>query len=506
MANSYNELFGLGSWSPDSALLDHLKQQDDAASTTVVNRISDRNGTLVGAGNTSDSTVTGPTSWLPKALSYDGTNDTTSTPAVTGTTYTEGTIITWLRNKFATAASRRVAVSTSTNATTFSLYGTSHASQERLAYNWSNATNQFTWAGGPLITNDEWTHCAVTVNSSEARIYKNGSLGGTNTVSHPSTTYAATRRIASANASYLNCHQAGTAIFSRELAASEIAESYAGPEPLNTVAPVLTDFSCSTGTWDSQNNGPITYSYQWYSYTNTSGGGETLLSGETNSTITPGVGLDGLYLRCKVRGSNSGGYDAAEDTFSDYSSQVSSGGSSETFTSGTEVDAGVSFTVSTGDTLDIAVEVDQPGSISVSTGDSLESGIEIDSGISFSVSTGDSFDTAIEHDLGGTISSQGSIGFETGVEHDVAGSFSTENSAEFTAAIEHDLGGMFSSQGTTQFTTGVERDIAGSITVSSGSVVNATFQSIRANKTRMIRVCKLRSLRANKSRNLEGVK
>ena len=119
-------------------------------------------------------------------------------------------------------------------------------------------------------------------------------------------------------------------VFDAELSSADAAELYGGPEPLNTVAPALSgtevvgsDLTCSTGTWDSQNNGTVTYAYQWTRSDDAGGTGEADIAGATSSTYTLVTADTGKFIRCRVRGSNDGGFDSAEDTNSDMSGAIS---------------------------------------------------------------------------------------------------------------------------------------------------------------------------------------
>ncbi|MEM6365605.1 MAG: LamG-like jellyroll fold domain-containing protein, partial [Planctomycetota bacterium] len=75
MADSYNELFGLGSYSEDASLEGWWKLQDNAASTAVADSSSQATDqVLVGGSNTSDISASGP-GFLPLSLNFDGTSD-----------------------------------------------------------------------------------------------------------------------------------------------------------------------------------------------------------------------------------------------------------------------------------------------------------------------------------------------------------------------------------------------------------------------------------------------
>ncbi len=124
-------------------------------------------------------------------------------------------------------------------------------------------------------------------------------------------------------------------LYSRALSQPEIAEIFAGPEPVCTVAPVATgtategqELSCTTGTWGlpvefSGSNGTITYAYQWTRSNDGSGTGEADIGSATSSTYTLTATDVGKYIRCRVRASNTGGYDL--DAASNFTDAISSG-------------------------------------------------------------------------------------------------------------------------------------------------------------------------------------
>ncbi len=115
----------------------------------------------------------------------------------------------------------------------------------------------------------------------------------------------------------------------RSLSDTEISETYTGPEPVNVVpASISGDFrvgytlSISSGVWDSQNNGIMTKTYQWYRADDINGTNLTAIAGETSSTYTLTINDYKKYLTVKERSSNDGGYDELEDTFATYTSQI----------------------------------------------------------------------------------------------------------------------------------------------------------------------------------------
>jgi hypothetical protein len=77
--------------------------------------------------------------------------------------------------------------------------------------------------------------------------------------------------------------------------------------------------AATTGTWglptpfSSGTNGTITYAYQWQRRVS---GVWSNISTATSASYTLVEADSGNAVRCRVRGSNSGGYDPREDAFS----------------------------------------------------------------------------------------------------------------------------------------------------------------------------------------------
>lgn len=124
-------------------------------------------------------------------------------------------------------------------------------------------------------------------------------------------------------------------MWSRVPTTSDGDELSAGPEPVNSVAPALSGteqvgqtLSCTSGTWglaspfSSGTNGTVTYAYQWTRSNDAGGTGESDIGGATSSTYTPVSADEGKFIRCRVRASNTGGYDADADTNSDMSGAI----------------------------------------------------------------------------------------------------------------------------------------------------------------------------------------
>lgn len=338
MADSYNELFGLGSHSEDANLEGWWPLQDDAASTAIDDASSNANdGTLNGGDNTADISTTGPNSWLTKGLDFDGSNDYISVSGTELDLTGAFTIGEWF--------SREASMSNKT------IMGFYQASSPYSGYGLAVGTNSTNrpdvWSKGTA----GWTTINTALNLSTWYLLI-GKHDGSTTVSisidagtpttgtkDPPDSYTGTKTIgARADAAQKAASKHSHAfVFSRELSAAEEDEVYNGPEPVNTVAPVLSGteevgetLSCTTGTWgldspfSSGSNGTITYSYQWTRSNDSGGTGEADISGATSSTYTLVEADVGKFIRCRVRATNDGGYDSAADTNSNMSGAISS--------------------------------------------------------------------------------------------------------------------------------------------------------------------------------------
>lgn len=316
---TYNSLFGKGVHLEDDSLEGYWLLQDDAADTVVLDdTLNQRHGTLNGGDNTETLSVdTGPNSWLAKAFKFNGVDDWVSLIDQGWPTGDDAQTfsIWWNRNTAGYAFG--------TNATGPIYCYTSGGSQffkigSGPALDFSDNTNE--WHFGSIVS--------VGGTGGGLNLYVDG-----NTTSHASTTTtqgnSANLTIGALNAGasdFWDGRVAGISNFSRALANSETAQIYYGPEPICNLNPVLTQPTAyrlisDTGIWDSQNNGPITYSYEWFRADDTNGTNEVSTGTTTSTYLTVAADLN-KYLRCKVRGTNDGGFDPAEDSYTEYSSQI----------------------------------------------------------------------------------------------------------------------------------------------------------------------------------------
>lgn len=195
--------------------------------------------------------------------------------------------------------------------------------------------NNAAWKAGTTGagTLGSFKHIGYTYDGSDIQFYYNGSADGSAIASSDIDAWTGTKHIGSNTSGtnrgnyYLN----DLFLFDRALSGTEMAELEAGPEPLNTVAPSLSGteqvgqtLSCTTGTWNTQGNGTVTYTYQWTRSTDGTGTGEANISGATSSTYTLVAADAGKFIRCLVAASNDGGNDSTEDTNSGFTGAIAS--------------------------------------------------------------------------------------------------------------------------------------------------------------------------------------
>jgi len=325
---SYNSLFGLGTHSVDSALEGWWKLQDNAANTTVVDSSGkSRTGTLAGGDNTSTKSVSG-SGFLASAFDLNGTDDNIS---MSGTGLNISGSLSFLARVSPDQINNqsRTILGAYDTGGAFAGYGVRFGDGGGRIEFWNSSS----WAvsSDNVVAATTWKNIAVTNNGSNTRFYSNGTALGSPSHSSPSS-WTGTKRIGSRSGGidqFYDGKIADVSIFSRALAEAEIGEWDDGPEPLSTVAPTLSGtetegqtLTSTTGTWDSQSNGTVTYSYQWTRSNDGSGAGEANISGATSSTYTLVTADVGKFIRCRVRGSNDGGFDAAEDINSNFTGAI----------------------------------------------------------------------------------------------------------------------------------------------------------------------------------------
>lgn len=331
MADSYNELFGLGSQHAEDANLEAaLFLQDDAASTLVDDFSSNGNdGTLGGGDNTADISVAGPNSYLSKALDFDGIADYVDLGApISG--FSEFTVCAWVANASIGADDYVVAQRGSETLGWWSLIGRSSIGGYRFEVRSQSPNNVYNSPAFSVA--DAGFHFLLgdfSSSANEVGMYADGSAIGTPTSTSgqpaPTTNAAIATLRGSAPSIFRSVTVAGVSLFNRRLTLAEKGQIYSGPELVySSGASLGADGAFSVGSWilpspfSSGSNGSITYLVVAVNAagdtvdTSSSSSGTLDLSSEYGNTV---------YLL--VRASNSGGYDIG-----DFSTRTSGYGSS----------------------------------------------------------------------------------------------------------------------------------------------------------------------------------
>ena len=343
---SYNALFGKGKHIYDSALLAYYRLNDN--DDTDVVKDSSRNGwngtliNLAGSAATQDISTPGIKSWDTKAMDFSSLNYGIDIVGLNHYLPTGScTILSRSQSDWHTS-SRKIFSNSGNNGALGMGLGGYAAGTGGSNFAFGVAETVSGPSAGVVSSyftrpDTEWHDVAGVFRAGlSVEIWIDGSLD--NSISTSLTSQANTTQ-AEASISFGGQHNASNttwdgsisdvAIFDRDLSSNEIPEYSSGPEPVNVVpASISGDFrvgytlSISSGVWDSQNNGTMTKTYQWYRADDINGTNLTAIVGETSSTYTLTISDYKKYLTVKERSSNDGGYDELEDTFAIYTPQI----------------------------------------------------------------------------------------------------------------------------------------------------------------------------------------
>lgn len=305
---SYNSLFGYGSHSPDANLKHHWTCQETTGAS-IVDRISALNLTTAGMG-ADPVTRTGPNSWLPSALDFNGSNQfaTSSGNVASAADLTVGAIA------FCDVYNNVLRILDVDYLNSFWL-GTGNGSPE---YGGGCRRGSSPFGAFASGTTAAWQHVSITyVGSTGVTSGFVNSVVGTTTTGSSGSTSAASIRMGALSGSPVNHWNGAVAtayIFDRVLSTGEMSEINSGPEPLNTVVPTLTidatTWTGTVGTWDAQSNGSVTYAWELRDASD-----DSVVESGTGSSPSGSGSYSGTYYLW-VRASNSGGFDTAEDSVS----------------------------------------------------------------------------------------------------------------------------------------------------------------------------------------------
>lgn len=279
--------------------------QDDTETTAIVAE-SGPAATIAGGKTAAAMTTVGPGAWLPKGLSFDGVNDRLSLasdlPTLAG-----WSLEAWFR------------------------YEQSH-SGTLIELRKDNSARLGTGSDGTLVgaSNDGstwhvtkhaatagvWHHGVVVWDQTSLQLYLDGAaVGAPVATASQNVNYNDPDEIGRAGwgAFLLDGSLAGVRVHPT-LAASEVAELYAGPEPTLLALPSLSgplivgdNYSVPTGGWDSHSNGPLSYSTKLQSSADGVGGWSDVGGSEGVSSFVVPASLEGAYIRVSATATNDGG-------------------------------------------------------------------------------------------------------------------------------------------------------------------------------------------------------
>ena len=328
---SYNALFGYGKHVPDPELQTRMLFDEDPTGDGF-NQYGDwtiTGNTLTDAALTED----GPTTYLSKSFQFPNTAPVMTVEAgkqdIVQYSWTFGG---WIKQYNVGPAGVGGMVTLGSTNVNIGMYNSFTNMRflprwfPTLSFNWVNDVGYGNWHHlvGRHVNSSGIS--PAYLNADEAELFLNGqSKAYTNANNGAWTPNIYTGTVGG----YLDGHLADFWWIERDLSDDEIAETYTGPEPVNiTPATISGDFrvgftiSVNAGVWDSQNNGTITKTYQWYRADDANGTNLTAIPGETGSTYALSFDDHQKYVTVKERASNDGGYDELEDTYATYTSEI----------------------------------------------------------------------------------------------------------------------------------------------------------------------------------------
>jgi len=350
MADSYNELFGLGSHSEDANHEGWWLLQDNAASKTVLDQSSNgNNGTLFVSDDTEDVSTTGPGGHLPLAFDFDGSANYVRVGPVAAiygaTAFTVGVKV---RIDALSAADSLISC-WSSGTLKFNLLN--HSSVDRIrAYVSEGSSFPYAEQSGDYSI-DTWYNAVLRADGTTVDLWIDGAEEDSAAAAFTSTSGSQYLQIGTQNSGdqRLDGKACDGWFFSRKLTNAELSQQNGGPE-LNYVSGVsFSDAGAyDIGTWAlpspfaSGSNGSQT---QEVIAVNAAG---DVLDSDTTATGTLDLSSESgntCYLLARV--SNTGGYDVGDhatrtsgygssgDGYYEIASVTAAGGGSTPITVGT---------------------------------------------------------------------------------------------------------------------------------------------------------------------------
>jgi hypothetical protein len=327
MANSYNELFGLGTHTVDPALEGWWKMQETTGTTAADSSGKNRHGAIVGMG-ANPITSPGPNSYLPTAFTFAEGSGRWIDPDYEWNRLSDFTVACWLQ------------LGTATNSGFFGWQNFNNINDRLFIINRHVDNNIYFIHGGegpsefltaPGGVGSGWEFCTYRIKHSSPQsrsIRQNKSNIRYQENAVPASTsrkffVGGVRDFSPSNSHWSHYGPiANFSLFSRSLTDAEVDEIQDGPEPLVVTNPTLafgevvpftpTTWSGTVGTWNSQNNGTLTYQWELIDYIQ-----QTIVQSGTGSSPGGSGYFSGTYV-LRVRASNNGGSDPQQYPVSNF--------------------------------------------------------------------------------------------------------------------------------------------------------------------------------------------
>lgn len=314
---SYNSLFGLGSHSPDAKLMRFWPELDPSGSTIdtiAADAVTWSNSPVVGSK---------PNPWTTNSVLLDGVNqrgDRGGNLLATGNGVWSASC--WVK----CSDQNGYILGNSINEGGFDIYYWQWRVAEQdvscRAYRGTQgrqsapSLDDGNWHH-LLMRGDTWPTCEMWLDG--VQIASSISIAGNGKLRFR---YIGGWSESNVTTGYFKGEIAEVSLWDKNLSASEIAEAYAGPEPLNLTLPIMAIdaagfYSGTVGTWDNQSNGTMSYDYEVRRVSDdVPVASESGIAGPNFGGQVAGFTNDPAGYYVWVRGINDGGFDTAEDTTS----------------------------------------------------------------------------------------------------------------------------------------------------------------------------------------------
>lgn len=311
MADSYNELFGLGGHSEDASIEAWWPLQDDAASTAIDDVTSNGVDATLTPDDTADLSVAGPNSWLTKAFDCGASVGNAYATFATITIPDGPLTVMWRHKPPGGTASQWVLGNSADN---FQL-AIVNLGANALGLRSDAAGADYRWTDSDINDSSSWRSWCMTSDGTGANAYKNAVDMGTAGTATGTDFGSSIDRLFRRNAgTYFGGEICDISVWTRELSSAEVSQWNSGPElRYSSGVDFQSDGTFDIGTWalpglfSSGSNGSQT---QEVLAANAAG---SVLDTATTATGTLDLSSEAgntCYLLARV--SNSGGYDIGD--------------------------------------------------------------------------------------------------------------------------------------------------------------------------------------------------